>query len=346
MSNDNYFKLYLKYKNKYLKLKQHGSSKKYNSKLIFISAQPDTNYFHWQTELYLHNFTKFISKDKCYVIFSYEIEPSDYIKKLKEKYPNIYWYKDERKDKSYEPSIRPHILKKFFKDYPELGKFVFYHDSDILFRKLPDFDKLLEDDIIYLSDTISYIGYEYIMEVSKRYHDKYPELESDDLLVKMAKLVDIPVETIKSNQNNSGGAQYLLKNIDYDFWNQSEIDQNKLHLFLSDYEKKYPIENHIQKWTAGMWAELWNLWKRRQKTKVLPELSFSWANDTIEEYKKHNIFHLAGEVDKDKQFWKGSFDEENPISKLKEDPDFFNYIDKNSATNIYIDNMKDYIESL
>ena len=75
MSSTKYLKLYLKYKNKYLKLKQYAGSQKYNSELIFISAQPDNKYFHWQVELYLHNFTKFISKDKCYAIFGYQTEP-------------------------------------------------------------------------------------------------------------------------------------------------------------------------------------------------------------------------------------------------------------------------------
>lgn len=346
MSNDKYFKLYLKYKNKYLKLKQSAGSQNYYSNLIFISAQPDIKYFHWQVELYLHNFTKFISKDKCYVIFGYETEPSDYIKNLKEKYPNIYWYKDDREDKSYIPSIRPHILKKFFKEYPKLGKFVFYHDSDILFRKLPDFNKLLKDDVSYLSDTISYIGYDYIVNSCTKYKKEHTELPENDLLIKMAEIVDIPVETIRINQNNSGGAQYLLKNIDFDFWNNVEIDSNKLYKLMTDYEKKYG--NHIQKWTADMWAVLWNIWKKEQKTKVSPDLSFSWATGTLEEYNKHNIFHLAGVTKdmKDKKFWKGGFIEENPIDKLKEDPEFFNYVEENSATNIYIDNMKDYIKSL
>lgn len=318
---------------------------KKGDQLIFISAQPDNIYFHWQVELYLHNFTKFIPKERCYAIFGYENKPSEYIKNLKKKYPNIYWYKDNRKERHYVPSIRPNILKQFFKQFPYLGKYVFYHDSDILFQKLPDFKNLLSDDISYLSDTISYIGYNYITGCCRRYKDKYPELKSNDLLVKMADCCNISVDLIKNNENNSGGAQYLLKNIDYDFWNQSEIDQNKLYKIMCDYENKYKIDHHIQKWTSDMWAVLWNIWKRGQHTKVSPDLSFSWATGTVSEYYKHNIFHLAGvnpDMKKTK-FYKGEYANSNPIEKLRSNPSFFDYIAKDNATTKYIENMKDYI---
>ena len=46
------------------------------SKLLFICAQPDETYFHWQVKLYLHNFTKFVDKEQCYAIFGYRDNPS------------------------------------------------------------------------------------------------------------------------------------------------------------------------------------------------------------------------------------------------------------------------------
>jgi len=274
--------------------KEYRKQKTLKNDLIFISVQPDNNYFHWQVELCLNNFTKFIPREKCYILFGYQNEPSKYIQDLKKKYPNIYWYKDTREHTDYIPSIRPNILKQFFKQFPHLGKVVFYHDSDILFRNLPNFEPLLSDDKNYLSDTINYIGHNYIMECCKRYKDKYPELSDDDLLVKMANCCNIPVELIKENENNSGGAQYLLKDVDYDFWNQSEIDQCKLYKLLSEYENKYPVDHHIQKWTAGMWGELWNIWKRGRQTRISPDMTFSWATDDVANYYNHNIFHLAG----------------------------------------------------
>jgi hypothetical protein len=37
--------------------------------LIFVSAQSDTTYFHWQAKIYLYNFSKYNIQDNCYCIF-------------------------------------------------------------------------------------------------------------------------------------------------------------------------------------------------------------------------------------------------------------------------------------
>ena len=44
----------------------------------------------------------------------------------------------------------------------------------------------------------------------------------NDLLNKMAECIGLPVKVIEQNQDNSGGAQYLLKDIDWKFWEKCE----------------------------------------------------------------------------------------------------------------------------
>tara|TARA_B110000438_G_C15787996_1_gene639330 strand:- start:619 stop:1812 length:1194 start_codon:yes stop_codon:yes gene_type:complete len=319
------------------------------SQLLFICAQPDETYFHWQVKLYLHNFTKYVDKEQCYAIFGYKDNPSEEIIKLKEEYPHIYWYKDEREDKrTYISSIRPFLLKKFFKDKPYVGKLFFYHDSDILFRKFPDFNKMIHDDQNYLSDTIGYIGSRYIKircKKCKRGNDYLPE---NDLLNKMAECIGLPVEVIEKNQDNSGGAQYLLKDIDWTFWEKCETDCIKLYKLMDDYMKKHTGGDcRIQKWCSDMWCLLWNLWKIDRKTIVDPELSFSWAPGSIEKYNRHNIFHLAGINDSncEGKFYKGKFVHRCPIKLLRNNSKYFDYVSKDNATYKYIENMKDYIKS-
>ena len=309
--------------------------------LIFISAQPDSVYFHWQVELYMYQFSKHGIKDKCYSVFGYTSDaPSDYIINLSKKY-NIFWYKDDRIDKTYIPSIRPHLLKKFFKDKPELGKNVFYHDSDIFLVKLPNFDLLLNDDIAYLSDTRSYISYNYIEDCSLRYKHKYPELLDNDIITKMCESVGISQELVKENENNSGGAQYLLKNIDWKFWENCEISGIKLYAMLKEYESTYPIDHHIQSWTAGMWAELWEYWKLGKKTRIHSELDFSWATDSRAQYHKKNIFHLAGITSDQKNvFFKGSYTNKNVFEVYKNDKNVFDDISTNSSTIEYVNIIK------
>ena len=46
---------------------------------------------------------------------------------------------------------------------------------------------------------------------------------------------------------------------------------------------------------------------------------------------------------KHNKFYKGEYANNNPIEKLRSNPSFFDYIDKNNATTKYIENMKDYI---
>jgi hypothetical protein len=137
---------------------------------------------------------------------------------LKEIGINIHSYKDERINKRYIPSIKPFLLYKWLEQYPQYGKCFFLHDADIIFRELPDFDNMLDDDICYLSDTIGYIGYNYIMDCCRRYESQHPSSEKGQLIKEMADTVGIDVRVIKENQENSGGGQYIIKNTDYKLW--------------------------------------------------------------------------------------------------------------------------------
>jgi len=319
--------------------------------LIFVSAQPDQLYFHWQVELYLYQFAKHGIQDQCYAIFGYRDKPSEYVQELAKKYKGVRLYKDTRPiniPNYYIPSIRPHILKQFFAENPSLGKNVFYHDSDIFLVKLPEFSKLLEDDIGYLSDTVSYIGYKYITDCAKRYSDKYPECPKNEILTKMCEIAKIEPSLLEENDANSGGAQYLLKNIDGSFWEEVEILTNSLYSMMCDYEKKYTLDNPIQKWTADMWGVLWTYWKRGNKTIVHSTLSFSWATSTVADYFNNPIFHLAGvteETSKDK-FYKGKYINQHICKVYMKNKSVFDHISPNNATYEYVQIIKEYAEAL
>jgi hypothetical protein len=318
--------------------------------MIFISAQPDEIYFHWQVELYLYQFSKHGIIDKCYAIFCYkENGPSDKVKTLMKQYKNIFCYKDERKYvPKYVPLVRPYILNKFFKDYPELGRNVFYHDSDIFIVKLPKFEWMLGDNIGYLSDTVNYIGYNYLKNCSSRYKEKHPTLPEEDLFIKMCDVMKISPDLVKHNEANSGGAQYLLKNIDADFWANVEKSSEELYNFLKTYETQYPIAHHIQSWATDMWGVLWEYWKMGRPTKVHNELKFSWATDNVHTYYERNIFHLAGikaNMGGDK-FYKGKYKTKNAIDEYMADSKIFEHISSNNATYEYVYVLKKYVETL
>jgi hypothetical protein len=318
--------------------------------VVFVTAQPDVPYFHWQVKLYVHNFIENgIKPEQIHVIFSTigNNKPSQNGLNLKEYGINIHFYKDERKLKNYIPSIKPFLIYKWLEEYPNLGKCFFLHDADIIFRRLPDFNSLLNDDISYVSDTIGYIGYNYIIDCCRRYEKQHPNSEKNQLINEMANVIGIDTDVIKENQPNSGGGQYLIKNTDYNLWEKIYEDSTPLYNQMLNYQKRFPINpGQIQFWTAEMWSLLWNLWKFDYKTKITEEFSFSWATDNLDKYEKCPILHMAGVTDnlKGTKFYKGEFINTDPIEKLKENPNHFDYVDKGSTTIKYIDVMKSFIE--
>jgi hypothetical protein len=266
---------------------------------------------------------------------------------LKELGINVHTYKDGRTNKTYIPSIKPYLISKWLEQYPQFGNCFFLHDADIIFRELPNFDELLNDNISYLSDTIGYIGYEYIVDCCRRYEKQHPTTNQGQLLQEMCDVIGIDVNIVKDNQLNSGGGQYIIKNTNHKLWEKIYNDSTPLYSQMLDYQKRYPINpGQIQFWTAEMWSVLWNLWLYGVETKITKELDFSWATDNIDVYNKKPILHMAGVTDNLKltKFYKGEYINIDPIKKLMENPKHFDYIDKNNATIKYVDVMKSFVE--
>jgi hypothetical protein len=272
-------------------------------------------------------------------------EPSNDLKKLAEKY-NVHFYKDTRNRKYYPPSLKPHLIWKYLKDNPT-DRF-FLHDSDILFRKLPDFTRF-SDNKIYLSDTKSYIGYQYLLDCCQRYKEKFPQTQDRELIRWMMDEVGIPIDLIEKMDENAGGAQYIFSNQDWRVWKKIERDAQAIYDKMTMYQKVYPLSNNpVQFWTAEMWAVLWNLWFFEYETKITKELDFSWASDNKQLLMTKNIFHCAGVTkdSKEGKFYKGDFIEKNPINLLKNDPTYFDYVSTNSASFFYIQEMKDFVRKM
>lgn len=320
--------------------------------LVFVCAHPDIPYFQWQTKIYTHNFINSgINPSNIHVLFvmvNGTTNPSEESLKLKNLGINVHHYLDDRKNKRYIPSLRPLALSRWLKEFPELGKCYFYHDGDIIFRELPKFDELLNDEITYLSNTNGYLNYEYILGCAKRYERNYPELPKNELLRLMTEVIGVSIDDIKNHNQDSGGAQYLIKNTDYKFWEKIFDDCTKLYDTLLRFDRKYQIQQGgLQIWTSDMWAVLWNLILSGHTVKVTEKLDFSWATDTISVYEKKPILHMAGVTDnlKDTKFYKGEYITKDPIECLIKNPNHFDYIDKDSSTIKYIDIMKSYIKN-
>jgi len=300
--------------------------------LQYISVQPYTVYYSWQVDVMLNNFVEMgINQSNIHILLSYdsEVDTKTYYvwNKVIEKYKhvNFYFYTDLRVNKNYVSSIRPNLLSQFYKEYPEFSKkAVFYHDCDILFTKPIDYSHLLDDDIWYLSDTHSYISSDYIIS------------KGHDIYEKMCDIMDMDLDIPKKYDKNSGGAQYIIKNVDWKFWEKVESDSEKLFTEITSYntqlKNEYPNYHELQIWCADMWALLWNAWKAGHETKVVEEMNFSWATSLINEWDKNPIYHNAGVVSNSEMFFKSDYQEKLPynldLSKLNKSYCSYNYAEE------------------
>lgn len=320
-------------------------------KLLFVSAQPDLPYFHWQTKLYVHNFIeKGINPKQIQILFSITQEngePTDGGIDLIKTGVNVNFYKDERVRKHYIPSIKPYLIYKWLEQNPQKGKIFFLHDSDIILNQPLKLSNLIEDDVIYMSDTKSYIGYDYLKKSSSNYEKEFNGCQNEQLINEMCEVVGINKQKLIDNQENSGGGQYIIKNTDSEFWKKVFEDSNNLYSKMMTFQRRFPLRNgKVQFWTAEMWSLLWNLWKSGKQTKIVKELDFCWATDHIKKTTETPILHMAGVTENMKynKFYKGEYIEKNPIELLMKNPDYFNYVDISNATKHYIDNMRSYIK--
>jgi hypothetical protein len=198
-----------------------------------------------------------------------------------------------------------------------------------------------------MSDTRGYIDFNYIMDCDGRYKEKHPQLDSGQLLREMCDIVGVEPSVVKKNDINSGGAQYVFKKQDWQMWYKIYKESTGLYDKLMRFQRKYPISpGEIQFWTAEMWSVLWNMWWWNKETRITNELDFCWATDKIETCNINPILHMAGVTDnlKNTLFFKGDYINNNPIELLKNNIEYFNYVDKQSTTYKYINEMKKIIQ--
>lgn len=276
--------------------------------MIFLSAQPDDFYFSWQIELQMFNFKCCgIAADSIHVLVGYnrKKELGKSFKDIIYKNPDVkfFIYPDTRIERNYPSSIRPNLIRQHFEAFPELEKeIIFYHDSDIIFRALPDFNKLIAGNCWFVSDTRNYIDTNYIISSSSR-----------ELFLKMCGEIGIAPEIVLRNDINAGGAQYLLKNATATYWSKVEKNSEALFRLLTDFNnaeaekeyintgKKRSEHRGIQAWCADMWAVLWNALLFGHEVKINKELNFCWPDEEIGKWNKCKILHYTGGSKSDKQ---------------------------------------------
>lgn len=268
-----------------------------NDNFIFLTAISDDDYFTWQVEVLINNFRTYQISNKLNILVCYY--GNDYNNKfdtLKSFYSEVsfFFYKNDnvRDYLLYSPVIQSHVLKQHFKCFPELeDKVIFFHDVDIILLKDLSFDELIkDDDTWYVADCSSYLDSNYIRS------------KGDYILDEMCNIVHIDKNIVLNNDTNVGGAQYILKNVNYKFWEKVEHDSVEIFKYLQSVNNNdlYKKKTDIQHWCASMWGILWNAWLFNHKTRTSDKLSFCMATSSMININKFHFYHNAGATAKRK----------------------------------------------
>jgi len=281
--------------------------------LRYICCQPAISYYTWQVEVLINNFIKMgVNPNLIDIVCAIDNNfiPNEW-RELQNcyNYVRFFFYNDTREDKTYIPSVYFNLMKQHIVARPEIQNDVlFLHDSDIVFTKEPKFESMIAGDVWYLSDTRFYINYDYIQQKGNHIYEKMCDIVGIDKLIP------------KLMNSNSGGAQYIVKNTTYEFWDKVEKDSVKLYKYFCDeepnYVKKHDGDYPIQKWTAGMWSFLWNAWYFGHETIVDDRMGFGWVTNPYSDVKQYPILHNAGVLESNTDlFYKGNYINELPYNK-------------------------------
>lgn len=277
--------------------------------LVIIQSCPSDTYFLWETHLWLESLRKIGRSDKALsLVYSNDDKPyNKQWDRLIELYPEAKFDFITDEDRigyslvgMYIPIIRPYSLLKYWKKNPDMeNKVLFYCDNDVVFNERFNIDKYLEDDICYVSDTTSYLNSDYFDGKAK---DVLPHrleaFQKIDVLDGMSKLFNLTRETPVKNKMHTGGAQYILKDIDYTFWENVITGCIRVRQYLQNINRQYfeSEDKGFQSWCADMVSVIYTLWNRNREVKIVPEMDFAWSSDPIEKLSKVGIFHNAGIV--------------------------------------------------
>jgi hypothetical protein len=275
-------------------------------KPILITCQPTDTYFVWQNQMFIEScLEQGFEEEQIHILLYNPIGRPDNANwdKLKEYYPklNIFVYQDKGVQQylgTYIPILRPHILKQHFEAFPELqDRTIIYTDCDILWLKSLNINHLLDDDVNYVSDANSYLNHTYF---ESKYKDVLPEkleeARSIDFLKGVCDIIGIDKQVVIDNNSNTGGVQYILKDIDSAFWQKVQTDVLLISMYVQQMNREFFKDENsgIQSWCADLWAVQFNLWFFKKESRVAKELEFAWATDPIIKIDTYPILHNAG----------------------------------------------------
>ena len=256
----------------------------------FVIPIPDSPYYLWQALVQIANFREMGYEEEAHYPIVYFGNPSPLLLRFWESDDLLCYlhaYPDTRTDTSYSASMKPWLMGKFFEQFPEETSSAYnYLDPDCVFTRPMDFSPLESDGRLwYGSDTRSYTGVQYIRE------------KGDQLFLDLCQISGVSPDDVLAHDENSIGAQYIVKDAGADFWFDVERKSVIAYEHMVRTADQYHPEGHeypIQAWCAEMYMQQFET-IRAGFTPVASDLmSFCWANAPVEAWDTHAYFHDAG----------------------------------------------------
>jgi hypothetical protein len=165
---------------------------------------------------------------------------------------------------------------------------------------------------LYGSDCGGYLDYKYLMSCQN----------GEEIVEGFSRILNVPVELIRDTPG--AGAQFVWRASAGLWWH---IWQDSLLL----YEFLRPVRSDVQKWTAEMWAQLYNFAKFGYEVEISPELEFCRPTDEVAEWERVKILHNAGVMSGDEGlFYKGEYLDRSPLGlthRVRQDKVSARYVD-------------------
>ncbi|WP_411842170.1 hypothetical protein [Salinicoccus sp. HZC-1] len=284
----------------------------------YIMCQPSNNRFKWEVEVAVSDLINHGAAD---IVLLFLKENDSVVRYFEEKYDvAVHVYDDKRYDKAYIPSIKPYLFYRYLSEDPARESFdYFFMDSDMVFRQLPDYDRMPADsNNWYGSDCNNYMNLEYLKQCTN----------SETLIKGMTDIVGVDRQSIEDINNDSIGAQYVISRPTAEYFEKVYRDSIKLWQFVKD------LDTSFQKWTVEMYATLWNMLYFGITPHVHEEMYFVFPTDDIDIYESVNILHNAGVTPGHNDLFKKS-------DYINKDPLTVNhdYVNKSKASYAYVQKM-------
>lgn len=289
----------------------------------FVYAQSAHPRFKWELTVALDNLFSLDKNAEVLVLFA-DVGPTSrpVFSYIMDRYPQaeVHVYQDTRKNKSYSATYRPFLWYCYLSEDPSREQDDYFQvESDVIFRELPDFSKIPYDEHTwYGSDCSSYIDYEYLRNVEK----------GEEIVTMFARILG--VDRVIIERAEGVGAHWVLSKPTAEYWLKVMHDCNRLHAYLQ------PLNSNIQKWTAEMWAQLYNAPYFGIEQKISKELDFCVATDHISRWDDVKIYHNAGVVGSDMKtlFYKGAYYQSEPFGQN------LDWVNRDKCSRKYIEAIK------